>query len=316
MNIRNFADSSFSPVKWFKVCGIVSLILVCIGLFAFIGAAAGLRTFNFDIEFVGGVSSEYNLHTDATTSVISDVDGIVNSVTGSHASSIQATGDNNQSVLIKTLEIDSQTRDSLLSAIQEKYPDAEFVSTSFISSSVGADLRAAAIKASLLAILLILVYITIRFEIRSGLAAIMALTHDICIMMAFFFIFQLPVNMNFIAAALTILGYSINATIVIFDRVRENSKGITDNKIFADIVDRSIRQTMSRSVNSSLTTVIPVILILVLGVPSIQNFAIALIVGITSGTYSSVMLAGPIWVMLRKGGKKGKSTAVQKAKKA
>ena len=120
------------------------------------------------------------------------------------------------------------------------------------------------------------------------------------------------VDMNFIAAALTILGYSINATIVIFDRIRENSKGITDNKIFADITDRSIRQTMSRSINSSLTTVIPVILILVLGVPSIQNFAVALIVGIVSGTYSSVMLSGPIWVMLRKVGKKG---AVQRAKK-
>ncbi len=312
MNLRNFADTSFSPVKWFKICGTISLILVCIGLFAFIGAAAGFKTFNFDIQFVGGVSSEYNLHTEATTSVISDIDSIVNDVTGSHASSIQAAGDDNQSILVKTLEIDSETRDSLLTAIQEKYPDTEFVSTEFMSSSVGADLRAAAVKASLLAILLILVYITIRFEFRSGLAAVLALTHDICIMMAFFFIFRLPVNMNFIAAALTILGYSINATIVIFDRIRENSKGITDNKIFADIADRSIRQTMSRSINSSLTTVIPVILILVLGVPSIQNFAVALIVGIVSGTYSSVMLSGPIWVMLRKVGKKG---ALQRAKK-
>lgn len=312
MNLRNFADTSFSPIKWFKICRIVSLILVCIGLFAFIGAAAGFKTFNFDIQFVGGVSSEYNLHTEATTDVISDIDNIVNDVTGSHASSIQATGDDNQSVLVKTLEIDSETRDNMLAAIQEQYPEAEFVSTEFISSSVGADLRAAAIKASLLAILLILVYITIRFEFRSGLAAIISLTHDICIMMAFFFIFQLPVNMNFIAAALTILGYSINATIVIFDRIRENSKGINDNKIFADITDRSIRQTMSRSINSSLTTLIPVILILVLGVPSIQNFAVALIVGIVSGTYSSVMLSGPIWVLLRKVGKTG---SAQKAKK-
>ena len=106
--------------------------------------------------------------------------------------------------------------------------------------------------------------------------------------------------MNFIAAALTILGYSINATIVVFDRVRENTKGIADIKIFGDVTDRSIKQTLARSINTSVTTLIPIVLILILGVPSIQNFAIALIVGIVSGTYSSVCIAGPLWVNLRK----------------
>ena len=147
---------------------------------------------------------------------------------------------------------------------------------------------------------------------RSGLAAVITLCHDICVMMAFFVIFQLPVNMNFIAAALTILGYSINATIVIFDRIRENSKGISDQRVFADITDRSICQTMARSLNTSITTLIPIVLILVLGVPSIQNFAIALIVGIVSGTYSSMFIAGPLWVNLRRLG--GKKTAAKKAK--
>lgn len=161
-------------------------------------------------------------------------------------------------------------------------------------------MKAAAVKASLLAIVLILIYITIRFEFRSGLAAVLTLCHDICVMMAFFAIFQLPVNMNFIAAALTILGYSINATIVVFDRVRENTKGIADIKIFGDVTDRSIKQTLARSINTSVTTLIPIVLILILGVPSIQNFAIALIVGIVSGTYSSVCIAGPLWVNLRK----------------
>jgi preprotein translocase subunit SecF len=172
-------------------------------------------------------------------------------------------------------------------------------------------LKQAAVKASLLAILLILIYITVRFEFRSGLAAIITLCHDICVMMAFFAIFQLPVNLNFIAAALTILGYSINATIVVFDRIRENSKGISDLKIFADATDRSIRQTLSRSINTSVTTLIPVLLILILGVPSIQNFAIALVVGIISGTYSSVFISGPLWVNLKKIGS-GKSAAAAK----
>ena len=170
-------------------------------------------------------------------------------------------------------------------------------------------LKAAAVKASLLAIVLILLYITFRFEFRSGLAAVITLCHDICVMMALFAIFQLPVNMNFIAAALTILGYSINATIVVFDRVRENSKSISDIKIFGDVTDRSIRQTLSRSINTSITTLIPILLILILGVPSIQNFAIALVIGILSGTYSSVFISGPLWVNLKKIGKKSAAKA-------
>ena len=196
--------------------------------------------------------------------------------------------------------MDSETRDAVFNAVKEAYPNTQAGETTYISASVGDDLKAAAVKASLLAIVLILIYITIRFEFRSGLAAVLTLCHDICVMMAFFAIFQLPVNMNFIAAALTILGYSINATIVVFDRVRENTKGIADIKIFGDVTDRSIKQTLARSINTSVTTLIPIVLILILGVPSIQNFAIALIVGIVSGTYSSVCIAGPLWVNLRK----------------
>ena len=308
-NMKDFTKSSFSFVQKFKIFGIISLILAGIGLVCFVATVFGASPFNFDIEFVGGVKSNYSLGVDVDSTVTSNSDSIVNQVTGAHASSVQAS--DGQSVVVKTLELDSETRDALFEAIKEEYPDATAGETQFISASVGNDLKAAAIKASLLAILLILIYITIRFEFRSGLAAVITLCHDICVMMAVFAIFQLPVNMNFIAAALTILGYSINATIVVFDRVRENSKGISDNKVFGDITDRSIRQTLARSINTSLTTLIPIVLILILGVPSIQNFAIALIVGIVSGTYSSVFIAGPLWVNLRKLG--GKKTAKAKA---
>ncbi len=307
--MKDFTKSKFSFVKKFKIFGVISLILAGIGLGCFLATVFGASPFNFDIEFAGGVKSIYALGVDVDRTVTEQLDTIVYDVTGAHASSIQATGTDGQSVQIKTLELDSETRDALFTAIQEAYPGTEMTDSGYISATVGDDLKAAAVKASLLAILLILVYITIRFEFRSGLAAVVTLCHDICVMMAFFAIFQLPINMNFIAAALTILGYSINATIVIFDRIRENSKGIGDNKIFAEITDRSILQTIARSINTSLTTLIPIVLILILGVPSIQNFAIALIVGIVSGTYSSVFIAGPLWVTLKKLGKKNAEKA-------
>ena len=167
-------------------------------------------------------------------------------------------------VIVKTLELDSETREALFDAIKAEYSDATTKGSDFISGSVSDDLRSAAIKASLLAIVLILLYITVRFEFRSGLAVI-TLCHDICVILAFFAIFQLPLNINFIAAALTILGYSINATIVIFDRIRENSKGISSIEVFGDITDRSIKQTLARSINTSITTLIPILLILILG---------------------------------------------------
>lgn len=302
--MKDFTKSTFSFVQKFKIFGIISLILAGIGMGCFLGAVFGVHTFNYDIEFVGGVSISYDLGVKVDSNVTDKIDSIVNDVTGSYASSVQSSGSDGQSVLIKTKELSSETRDALYEAVKEAYPDAVSGKTEFISASVGDDLKAAAVSASLLAILLILIYITIRFEFRSGVAAVITLCHDICVMMAVFAIFQLPVNMNFIAAALTILGYSINATIVIFDRVRENAKGVTNVRVFGEVVDRSIKQTLARSINTSITTLIPILLILILGVPSIQNFAIALIVGILSGTYSSIFISAPLWTNLKKIGKK------------
>lgn len=296
----DFTKSKFSFVAKFKIFGIISLILAGIGAGCFIATLFGASPFNFDIDFAGGVSSTYELGVNVDASVTDSIHKIVNDVTGAPASSIQATGAENTRVLVKTLELDSETRDALLEAIQKDYPNATAEDASYISGSVSNDLKSAAVKASLLAIVLILIYITFRFEFRSGLAAIITLCHDICIIMAFFAIFQLPLNINFIAAALTILGYSINATIIVFDRVRENSKGIADMTVFSNVTDSAIRQTLARSINTSITTLIPIVLILILGVPSIQGFAIALVVGILSGTYSSIFIAGPLWVTLKK----------------
>lgn len=148
-----------------------------------------------------------------------------------------------------------------------------------------------------------LVYISFRFDFKSGLAAIVALIHDVLVMLSAYVIFQIPVNMNFIAAVLTILGYSINATIVVFDRIRENRKLMRKNS-FGDVVNFSVWQSMTRSVNTTLTTLFTVLMVAILGVASIRNFAIPICVGVIAGLYSSVCLSGPVWAKFMAAGKK------------
>jgi len=151
----------------------------------------------------------------------------------------------------------------------------------------------------IIAALLMLVYIAFRFEILFAVSAVACLLHDLLIVVAFYAFFRIPVNINFIAAILTVLGYSINATVVIFDRIRENVKTMKRESPDA-IADKSIWQTMGRSINTTLTTLIMVVLLLVLGVASIKLFALPLLVGMIAGTYSSIFLAGPIWAWLKK----------------
>ena len=144
-----------------------------------------------------------------------------------------------------------------------------------------------------------LVYIAIRFDIRSGLAAVCALCHDLLVMLSAYIIFRLPFNINFIAAALTILGYSINATIVVFDRARENAKA-NPKADFGDVMDKSIWQTMTRSINTTITTLLTITMVLIMGVTSIRNFCWPLFVGVLAGCFSSVCISGNIWVRLKR----------------
>ncbi|MPN35210.1 Protein translocase subunit SecF [bioreactor metagenome] len=143
-----------------------------------------------------------------------------------------------------------------------------------------------------------LVYITIRFEAITGISAVLCLLHDLLVILTAYTLFRIPMSTTFIAAILTILGYSINATIIVFDRVRENMKLIRKTG-FADIVNKSIWQTFARSVNTSLTTLFTVLILYFLGVPSIKAFALPIIIGIVAGTYSSVFMSGNIWVLLK-----------------
>ena len=311
--LKKFQNFSFTG--HFKIFAVIAIVFVAIGLVGLILLPFGVQLFNFDIDFVGGTTMQYELHVPVDATVTSDIADIVKEVSGQPASSVTKAGDSGTQVVIKALELDSETRDAIFDAVAEKYglQAADNIKSDYVSASVGTDLRNKAIKATLIAAVLILLYITIRFEFRSGLAAVIALLHDILVMLSMYIIFQIPFNMNFIAAALTIFGYSINATIVVFDRIRENKKNMLNSKLsFSEVVDKSIHQTLSRSINTTITTLIVMVLLLILGVSSIRNFAAPICVGVICGCYSSVCISGPVWNMLY--GKKGKAAPVAKKK--
>ena len=301
-----FQNCKFSFTKHLKIFAVISLLLVIVGIIGLVCIPFGVYLFNFDIDFLGGTTMQFELYTDVNADVTANVENIVKDVTGAAPSSVIKAGDSGTQVVIKTLELDSETRDQVFQAVAEAYnlPEGDQpIKSDYVSASVGADLRNSAIIASAVAAVLILLYITIRFEFRSGIAAVIALVHDLLVMLSMYIIFQIPFNMNFIAAALTILGYSINATIVVFDRIRENRK-LMPKEEFASVVDHSIWQTMNRSINTTVTTLLAIVLLLILGVSSIRNFALPLTIGILAGCYSSVCLSGSIWNKLRGKGHK------------
>jgi SecD/SecF fusion protein len=275
--------------KWF---GIPSLVICLFAAVCLVLLPFGVTLFNFDIDFVGGTSFHLETGKNLTADDLNSIANAVQEVTGEAPAAPQKVGETQ--VLIKTNDIDSETREKVVERLTQDYAGLETLETANVGSSVGSDLRRAAVLSVIIASALILLYITIRFQFSSGLAAVVALIHDLLIILAGYVIFQIPINMNFIAVMLTILGYSINSTIVVFDRVRENRR-LMQKTSFADIVDRSIKQTMGRNINTTLTTLLPVICIIILGVPSVRNFAVPLTIGLLAGMYSSICLSGSMW---------------------
>ena len=206
----------------------------------------------------------------------------------------------NLRVLVNIDDQASQVRGLLEKEMTAKYENFRFVSVDHVSAIAGRDLLGNAVKALLIAFACMLIYIAIRFDVFSGLAALFGLIHDVLIMCSFMVFFRafFQVNSSFIAAVLTIVGYSINNTIIIFDRIRETAKkpGFT-MKPRVEIVEESVSNTLSRTINTSLTTLITLVALYVFGVDSIREFAFPLIVGMLAGTYSSVLLSGQVWAM-------------------
>lgn len=210
----------------------------------------------------------------------------------------EAAGGTSLRVLVAVNDQTTQVRSMIETEMSRKYPDFVFVTIDHVSAVAGGDLIANAVKALLIAFACMLVYIAIRFDFYSGVVALGALIHDVLIMCAFMVFFRgvYQTNSPFIAAVLTIVGYSINNTIIVFDRIRENVKkpGQTMMKKI-DVVEASVRQTLSRTANTTITTLITLVCLYIFGVDSIREFAFPLIVGMLAGTYSSVMLSGQVW---------------------
>ena len=210
-------------------------------------------------------------------------------------------GDAKTQASIKSLELYSKQRDKATTALKEKYglDDNAILSVDSVSATVGSELKRNALVGSLIAVLLMLVYISFRFEVLSGCAAVCALIHDVLIMLSVYTIFQIPVDTSLIAALLTILGYSINATIILFDRVRENTR-LKRKESFENIMNLSVRQTLGRSINTTVTTLIVLVVLWIMGVESIKVFTIPILVGVVAGLYSSVLLSGNFWIFFKK----------------
>lgn len=275
----------------------VSVIIILAGIVAMIvNGSSGKGVFNFDIEFTGGTSMELSIGQEFDNNEIIQ---IISDITGQKSPQVQKLGNSND-VSIKMQSIDGEKRTEIVEAIQEKYGITEnpLLSSADISATVSGEMQKAAILAVIVSCVAMLIYISIRFkDFRAGASAIFALLHDVLIVITFYAILRIPVNNSFIAALLTILGYSINATIVIFDRVRENKDRFRKNQT-VEKINKSINQTLARSINTSITTLFTITAIYILGVPSVKEFALPLIIGIISGAYSSIFLSGSFWYIL------------------
>ncbi|KAE9634436.1 protein translocase subunit SecF [Defluviitalea raffinosedens] len=278
-----------------KIWFTVSIILILAGLLAMpINAMMGNGILNFDVEFAGGTVMEINIGQDFD--ITNDIKPVVVEITGDENPQISRSGE--QGVVIKTKSIDSETRTKLYDALKEKYNlDGmnDLLNVDDVSPTISTEMQLKALQALLIASILMLIYITFRFkDWRFGLAAVLPLIHDVLIVLAVYSIGRVPVNNSFIAAILTIVGYSINDTIVVFDRIRENRKAAKKGDL-EGLIDRSISQTIVRSINTSVTTLLTITVLYFLGVQSIKEFALPLIVGIIAGTYSSIFIASPLW---------------------
>jgi len=241
-----------------------------------------IRGFNLSIDFTGGNVIQVELSKSGKVP-IGEVRGIVNSVLKENAS-IQESG---ETFMIRIQDDSESARISVVNALRSKYPDMEIHRFEKVGPVVGAELRRDAFIGVIVALIGILIYITFRFQFRFAVISVLGLIHDTIIVLGAFSLFGMEVNYNFIAAILTVVGYSLNNTIIIFDRIRENWKYLYSKKIVT-LVNESVNQTLSRTINTTISTFFPVIMLFLWGDHVLASFSFAFIVGISVGTYNSV----------------------------
>jgi len=273
--------------------------------------------FNYGLDFKGGTSTNVTFDKDYSLDEISkEIVPVVESITGEAGTQTQKVQGTNE-VIIKTRSLNLEEREKLNAALVEKFGvDAEKITAESISGAVSAEMKSDAVIATVLATILMLIYIWVRFrDFRFAAGSVLALIHDVLVVITFYAVLRWSVGSTFIACILTILGYSINATIVIFDRIREN-KVLLPRATKEEIINTSVTETLTRSIYSSLTTFIMIFILFLMGVSSIREFALPIMVGIVAGTYSSVFLSSIFWYMLsNKFDKKIEEKKAENAKK-
>ena len=283
---------------WFGISGAV----IAFGIVMMV--ISGL---NLGIDFTGGTMMQVNLNQMVSVEAVRDIIEPFEL----NAEIVHA-GEEKNEIIIKTKKsLSNEKRTEIFEALQVEYSlsDEDFRGAEQFGPAIGAEIRNRAFLSIIAASVFMLLYISFRFEVVFGLSAITALFHDVLLLLSIYAIFRLPVNSSFIAAVLTIVGYSINDTIVVFDRVRENVKR-EKGKTHFEIADMSINQTISRTINTSLTTLLVIGSLYAFGVTSIKEFALPLMTGVAVGTYSSVFIASPVWALFRdKLSKKGSYVA-------
>ena len=299
--------------------GIIAAAILIIGvIFAGINKSKIGGFFNYGLDFKGGTSTNVTFDKDYSLEEISkDIVPVVESVTGEAGTQTQKVQGTNQ-VIIKTRSLSLDEREKLNKALADKFGvDAEKITAESISGAVSSEMKKDAVVATVLATILMLIYIWVRFRDFSFAAgSILALLHDVFVVIACYAIFRWSVGSTFIACILTILGYSINATIVIYDRIRENKAILPKATSKEDLINISVTETLTRSIYSSLTTFITIFILFLMGVSSIREFALPIMVGIVAGTYSSVFLSSVFWYILsNKFDKKIEEKKAENAKK-
>lgn len=286
----------FSIVKRYKIFFAITITFLIIGL-----GSMFIKGFNMGIDFTGGSIMDLQFNKTVSVAEVRDVlkeRDLGNAIIQLESDDSSATSA--KGVLIRTGVISDEQRQQVMADLKSKLGDFAIQRVENVGATIGGELIQQAVLAIVLSWVLMIAYITIRFEFRFAIAAIIALIIDVTVTLSYFSLFHVEMDSSFVAALLTVVGYSVNGTIVIFDRIRENLKIHRRSESMTEMVDNSIWQTMGRSIYTVGTSLFAVVAIFVWGGDTIRNFAFAMLVGFSSGAYTSTLLAGPLWMLLRK----------------
>lgn len=295
---RKTRDFLSKKVISFAISGVIILVGVA---FMGVNGAKGNGAFQYGLDFKGGTASTVTFEKDYSIKEIDElIIPVVEKVTGDANVQAQKVQGSN-AVIIKTKSLDLEEREAFNQAMADEFGvDATTITAENISSTISAEMRNDAIIALLIATICMLIYIRIRFkDIRFATSAVLALLHDVLIVLAFYAVSRISIGNTFIACILTIVGYSINATIVIFDRIREALEEKKRKEELSALVNKSITDTLTRSIYTNFTTFVMIAVLYVLGVNSIREFAMPLMIGVVGGTFSSICITGPLWYVMK-----------------